>query len=283
MQQTIGKVAYLIVLISIGLLTPLTGAAANKSLLKSATTWAYQLQGDVGHIASSRADMAVVDPDHAGPASRFRTKAGGGRRTVLAYLSIGEAERGRPYWKRCCASGSPSWLTGRTQGWSGNYVVKFWEPAWKAIVKARVKSFLAQGYDGLYLDRIDTYENVKAPGGSRSAMIAFVREIAAQARNIRPDAAVVVQNAEELLTSDSYLAAIDGIAKEDLFHGVDHNGARNPRGMVSESVSLLKRAKSKGKSVFVVEYLSGSTARHVAAEIRAQGFVPAFAGRSLAN
>jgi cysteinyl-tRNA synthetase len=201
----------------------------------------------------------------------------------LAYLSIGEAERGRPYWKNCCASGSPSWLTSRTQGWAGNYAVKFWEPGWKAIVRARVKSILAKGYDGLYLDRVDTYENVNAPGGSRAAMITFVREIAAQARAMKPGVAIVVQNAEELLTSDSYVAAIDGLAKEDLFHGVNHNGARNPRGMVSASVGLLKRAKSKGKSVFVVEYVSGTTAQRVAAEIRAQGFVPAFAGRSLAN
>jgi len=283
MQGSARKVAYLIILLTAGLTTHATGAAAGKAFLKSARSWSYQLQGDVGRIASSSADMVVVDPDHAGSAARFRTKAGGGRRMALAYLSIGEAERGRPYWKRCCASGSPSWLTGRTQGWSGNYIVKFWEPGWKAIVGARMKSFLAQGYDGLYLDRVDTYENVKAPAGSRAAMIAFVREIAAQARTIKPDVAIVVQNAEELLTSDSYVATIDGIAKEDLFHGVNHDGARNPRGMVSSSVSLLKRAKSRGKSVFVVEYLSGRVARHVASEIRAEGFIPGFAGRSLSN
>ena len=93
----------------------------------------------------------------------------------------------------------------------------------------------------------------------------------------------MVQNAEELLTSDSYVAAIDGIAKEDLFHGANHTGNRNPGGMVSASVGLLKRAKAKGKSIFVVEYMSGGTASRVAEEIRAQGFVPSFAGRSLAN
>lgn len=270
-------------LLSVGCIARAADAAASDSLLKSARSWSYQLQGNVGRIASSPADMVVVDPDHAGSASRFRKNAGGGRRPVLAYLSIGEAERGRPYWQRCCASGSPSWMTGRTQGWSGNYAVKFWEPGWKAIVAARVKHFLALGYDGLYLDRVDTYENVKAPGGSRAAMIAFVREVAAQARAIKPGASIVVQNAEELLTSGSYVTAIDGIAKEDLFHGVNHDGARNPRGMVSSSVSLLKRAKARGKSVFVVEYLSGGAAERVGREIRAQGFVPAFAGRGLSN
>lgn len=256
---------------------------ANRSLVKRARSWSYQLQGNVGRIARSSADVVVVDPDHAGSAGRFRSRPGGGRRAVLAYLSIGEAERGRPYWSRCCGGGHPSWLTGRTQGWAGNYVVKFWEPGWKAIVASRVRRFLGQGYDGLYLDRVDTYENVRAPGGSRSAMIGFVRQVASQARAIKGDAAIVVQNAEELLTSDSYLSAIDGIAKEDLVHGASHSGNRNPGGMVSESVRLLKRAKARGKAIFVVEYLSGGTASRVADEIRRMGFVPNFAGRSLSN
>jgi uncharacterized protein (TIGR01370 family) len=258
-------------------------AEAGRTMVKTANSWSYQLQGDVSHIAASKADMVVIDPDHAGAATRFNTKPGGGRRAVLAYLSIGEAERGRAYWKSCCARRSPSWLTTQTQGWADNYVVRFWEPAWKAIVAARVKRFLAMGYDGFYLDRADSYESIAAPGGSRAAMVAFVREIAADARRIKADAAIVVQNAEELLTSDSYLEAIDGIAKEDLFHGANHSGDRNPGDMVSASVRLLKRAKAKGKSIFVVEYLSGARTVRVGQEIRAQGFVPNFAGRSLAN
>lgn len=270
------------VAVSFALATP--GVAwADRSLVQSARSWSYQLQGNVGRIASSSADLVVVDPDHAGSAARFRKKPGGDRRAVLAYLSIGEAERGRPYWKQCCAGGQPSWLTGRTQGWAGNYIVRFWDPAWKAIVLARARRFLAMGYDGLYLDRVDTYENVTAPGGSRQAMISFVREVASAARTAKGGAVILVQNAEELLTSSSYLSVIDGIAKEDLIHGVDHDGTRNPRGMVNASVGLLQRAKARGKAVFVVEYLSGSTAARVGEEIRRLGFVPGFAGRSLSN
>jgi cysteinyl-tRNA synthetase len=283
MQVSASRALTLLLAAALGALLPSGSAWAGRGLVRSAKSWSYQLQGNVGRIAASNADVVVVDPDHAGSAARFRTKPGGGRRAVLAYLSIGEAERGRPYWKSCCSGGSPSWLTGRTQGWAGNYIVKFWEPGWKAIVASRVRSFMAQGYDGLYLDRVDTYENVQAPGGSRNAMIAFVREVASQARSIKGDAAILVQNAEELLTSDSYVAAIDGIAKEDLVHGVNHDGGRNPGGMVKASVGLLQRAKAKGKTIFVVEYLTGGTASGVADEIRRLGFVPNFAGRSLNN
>ncbi|MGE3914661.1 MAG: endo alpha-1,4 polygalactosaminidase [Hyphomicrobiaceae bacterium] len=272
--------------LTVGLLSSVPPAAAaetGRDLVRSAKSWAYQLQGNVGRLAGSNADMIVVDPDHAGSGTQFRVKSGGGRRAVLAYLSIGEAERGRPYWRSCCSGSSPAWLTSRTQGWAGNYVVRFWQPAWKSIVRGRAADFLARGYDGLYLDRVDSYESVEAPGGSRPAMIAFVREVAAAARAVKPGAAIVVQNAEELLTSAPYLEAIDGVAKEDLFHGADHSGSRNPGGMVSASVSLLDRAKSRGKAIFVVEYLSGGMASHVAGQIRSRGYVPSFAGRSLAN
>jgi cysteinyl-tRNA synthetase, unknown class len=265
------------------LMTGISPAYAGQSLVRSAQSWTYQLQGRTGSISGSHADVVVIDPDHAGNAAKYKSKPSGGRRAVLAYLSIGEAETWRGYWKGCCASSQPSWLTRRTQGWAGNYVVNFWDPGWKSIVAARVRQILAQGYDGFYLDRVDTYENVKAPGGSRAAMIQFVREVSSQARSIKGDAAIIVQNAEELLDSDSYASAIDGIAKEDLFHGASHNGQRNPSTMVAGSISLLKRAKARGKAIFVVEYLSGGTAAGVAAEIRRQGFVPNFAGRSLSN
>ena len=257
---------------------------AEPGRLRQATSWAYQLQGDLGRLSSSSWDVAVVDADHARSAvSRLKRKPDGTRRAVLAYISIGEAETGRAYWRSCCAGRHPSWLTGRTQGWSGNYVVRFWEPAWQHLVASRIRAALAAGFDGLYLDRVDTYESTRAPGGSRDAMIRYVASVSRQARSQKPGAVILVQNAEELLTSDAFLAAIDGIAKEDLIHGINHDGRRNQRGDIAASVALLKRAKQRGKAIFVVEYLSGGTGERVAAEIRRLGFVPHLASRSLSR
>jgi cysteinyl-tRNA synthetase len=261
-----------------------TPADASRDLVKNAQSWRYQLQGDASGLASSNVDVVAVDLDHMkSSVSRLKSKPGGGRRAVLAYIAIGEAESWRPYWSSCCASSKPSWLTSRTQGWAKNYIVHFWDPAWKSIVKSRVRQAMSAGFDGLYLDRVDTWENVNAPGGSRQAMINFVREVVSEARSVKGDAAIVVQNGEELLTDDGYVSAIDGIAKEDLFHGINHDGKRNSAADIQWSSNLLKRAKSRGKTIFVVEYLSGGTASTVAAEIRKAGFVPNFAPRGLAN
>ena len=245
-------------------------ALADRDAVRNAKSWSYQLTGDMGSTKRSNADVAVIDPDHAGSAEGYKTKAKGGKRPVLAYISVGEAEEGRSYMK----GSKQSWNTGKTQGWSGNYAAKYWDEDWKRIVKSRVRDALAKGYDGVYLDRVDTYENTKAPGGSREQMVKFVKEVAAEARSKKGNAAVVVQNAEELLTDKSYVAAIDGIAKEDLYHGINHRGERNSASNVSSSKSYLKSAKSQGKAVFVVEYLNGDTADRVAGEARRDGFVP---------
>lgn len=253
------------------------GATAGDALAeKKSGRWSYQLQGDMGSTARTNSDLAVVDPDHTGSPQRLKKKPGGGDRPVLAYISIGEAESGRSY-----KSSGKSWNTGKTQGWGGNYAVKYWDPEWKAIVKSRVRKALAQGYDGVYLDRVDTYESVKAPGGSRAEMIKLVKEVAAEAKSTRGGAKVYVQNAEELLTDKGYVAAIDGVAKEDLYYGINHDGRRNSKADIDASVNLLKKAKAAGKAVHVVEYVGGKSRSQAEGEIRKQGFVPAFAPRQL--
>lgn len=253
--------------------------AASAASTKKTSNWSYQLQGDMGSTARTNSDLAVVDPDHTGSPQRLKKNPSGGSRPVLAYISVGEAETWRGYYKN--GKGSKNWNTGKTQGWGNNYAVKYWDPEWKSIVKSRVRKALAQGYDGVYLDRVDTYENVKAPGGSRAEMIKLVKEVAAEARSAKGGAKVYVQNAEELLTDRGYVASIDGIAKEDLYYGINHDGRRNSKSDIDASVNLLKKAKAQGKAVHVVEYVGGKSKSAAEGDIRKQGFVPAFGPRQL--
>jgi cysteinyl-tRNA synthetase len=262
-------------------------AHANRGDLRAAKSWAYQLQGNVGQLAGSGADVVVIDLDQGGSRAmveRLKHKPGGGRRQVIGYLSIGEAERWRPYWKSCCANGAPSWLTSKTQGWAGNYAVRYWDASWKAIVKRRLDAMLDAGFDGVYLDRADTWESMRGEHASaRGDMIALVKDLAAHTRARKGDFSIMVQNAEELLSDRSYVATIDAIAKEDLFHGIHHDGRRNAAEDIRESIRDLKRAQAAGKAIFVIEYLKGDNAEHVRSEIRAQGFIPFFGPRDLAG
>lgn len=263
---------------ALALLALATPALANRDQVRNGQSWSIQLQGDAQVLKKRNADVAVVDPDEVKNPGGLKKKANGGKRAVLAYISVGESEDYRADVK---GKGKTSWATTKSTGWAGNRIVKYWDPEWKRIVKARVRKAMAAGYDGVYLDRIDAYEQVKAPSGSRKEMIKLVKEIAAEARGQNGNAAVAVQNAEELLNDDGYVDAIDAVGKEDLYHGVHHDGKRNAADGVRHSTKLLKKAKAKGKGVYVVEYVGGKTARSVKDEARKDGFVASTGERML--
>jgi len=260
-----------------------------RRLFLEASSWTYQLQ-DTQQVNLSRTayDIVVIDAFFGGgkkQVAELRQKPLGGRRIVLSYLSIGEAEVYRYYWEACCKGRRPPWVLSENARWKGNYRVRFWNPQWKSIIYGAADSYLARiiaaGFDGVYLDRIDVHSEVKTAGvNTRRQMIDFVRALSAKAT--KPDFLVVAQNAEELLDDDSYLAAIDGIAKEDLLYGVDGEGKRNDAEMVRDSTAYLKRASEAGKQIMVVEYLKNSGVIAAArTEIQELGFVPYFAPREL--
>jgi cysteinyl-tRNA synthetase len=100
----------------------------------------------------------------------LKTKADGGRRLVISYLSVGEAEDYRYYWDRSWDryrdgrpdAEAPDWLTGENPNWRGNYKVRYWDPEWQAILFGSRESYLDQiisrDFDGVYLDIIDAFE-----------------------------------------------------------------------------------------------------------------------------
>ncbi|HPO14200.1 MAG TPA: right-handed parallel beta-helix repeat-containing protein, partial [Candidatus Hydrogenedentes bacterium] len=94
--------------------------------------------------------------------TQLKSKANGGQRLLLAYMSIGEAEDYRYYWQSSWHPGTPGWLEEENPDWEGNYKVRYWDPGWQAIIfgsaNAYLDRILAAGFDGVYLDIIDAYE-----------------------------------------------------------------------------------------------------------------------------
>ena len=91
----------------------------------------------------------------------LKIKANGGKRLVISYMSIGEAENYRYYWNKWTV-GSPSFVEQLNPDWAGNYKVRYWDPEWKKIIygndSSYVKKLLSVGFDGAYLDIIDAFE-----------------------------------------------------------------------------------------------------------------------------
>jgi cysteinyl-tRNA synthetase len=92
----------------------------------------------------------------------LKRKKNGGRRLVISYMSIGEAEEYRYYWQKSWERIPPSWLAGENPDWPGNYKVKYWDPEWRAVIfgsrDAYLDMILEAGFDGAYLDIIDAFE-----------------------------------------------------------------------------------------------------------------------------
>ena len=94
--------------------------------------------------------------------TQLKTKANGGIRMVICYMSIGEAEDYRYYWQSGWTTGTPEWLEAENPSWAGNYTVQYWNDEWKNIIYNTSDSYLDKilnvGFNGVYLDIIEAFE-----------------------------------------------------------------------------------------------------------------------------
>lgn len=94
---------------------------------------------------------------------QLKNKANGGKRLVICYMSIGEAEDYRFYWQSSWNTTNPSWLVEENPDWAGNFKVQYWNDEWQNIIignddNSYLNKILNAGFDGVYLDIIDAYE-----------------------------------------------------------------------------------------------------------------------------
>jgi cysteinyl-tRNA synthetase len=130
----------------------------------------YATKADfIGAVRATNFDLLIMDAFfHDGTAftaaeiGQLRDKANGGKRLVISYMSIGEAEDYRYYWQPSWNSQEPLWMDAENPDWAGNFKVKYWEKAWQDIIfggsDAYLDKILAAGFDGVYLDIIDAFE-----------------------------------------------------------------------------------------------------------------------------
>jgi len=106
--------------------------------------------------------LSKSDVDYLKEKPRVNESRKGGRRQVIAYMSIGEAEEYRPYWQAEWKTNPPDWLADRNPDWEGNWKVRYWDPKWQQIIYGEPDSYLGllleSGFDGVYLDIIDAFE-----------------------------------------------------------------------------------------------------------------------------
>ncbi len=122
----------------------------------------------INAVATTNYDAIIMDlflNDEAFTASeinQLRNKANGGKRIVICYMSIGEAEDYRYYWENSWNASKPIWIAAENLNWAGNFKVKYWNADWQNIIYRNSDSYLDKilmaDFDGVYLDIIDGFE-----------------------------------------------------------------------------------------------------------------------------
>lgn len=91
----------------------------------------------------------------------LKTKANGGKRLVISYISIGSAENFRYYWNEDWELHNPNWLKKPYDGYEDEIWVKFWKDEWQQIIFGNDDSYMKKivdaGFDGAYLDNLEAY------------------------------------------------------------------------------------------------------------------------------
>ncbi len=125
-------------------------------------------QDFINAVSQTDYDAIIMDLYHNESAfthteiEQLKTKNNGGKRLLICYMSIGEAEDYRYYWNTDWKVGDPTWLEKENPDWAGNYKVRYWEKDWQEIIYGNNTSYLKlildAGFDGVYLDIIDGFE-----------------------------------------------------------------------------------------------------------------------------
>jgi cysteinyl-tRNA synthetase len=291
--------------------------------LSGVDSFVYQLQGSsIAPLSQTPVDLAVIDYSRDGSKSGefsgseiSSIKRSG--KIVLSYLSVGEAEDYRWYFKQewvkktlggCkqdLSIAAPPWMVKLNPDWCGNYKIKYWDKAWRKILfgttsgskKSYLDRIIDAGFSGVYLDIIDGFEFFQSSNDRTTKRLAanrmaeLVIDIAYYARRTRGDNnfVVVVQNGTGIFSKLSgqtkldYLDAIDGIGAEDTFY-YGPNDENNPLQVQKEVVKTLSWLVTQGKKVFAIDYVSTpSKVNKFKSLACSKSFIPQVADRSLAK
>ena len=124
-------------------------------------------------------DLIVFDRDSHPPLHSLID----GKKTILGYISLGEAETYRKNFEELKALGL---ILDTDSAWKGNPIIDTRNPQWHSYVLDNIiPSILAQGFDGIMIDTVDSIiwlenHNPASYYGLKNAMVELIKNIRAR-------------------------------------------------------------------------------------------------------
>ena len=215
-------------------------------------------------------DLVVVDPDAIGISPLAYNSP---RSQLFAYLSVGEADPNRAWYKKI----SPSWLIADNPAWKSK-VVDPSNPEWHAFfLNTVVEPLWEAGYRGFFLDTLDSYHLVKDKARYpelEAGLVQTIREI----KKRHPEARLIMNRGFELLERVKDVAF--AVAAESLFQNFDP--VTGSYGEVAESdrqwlINSFVEVQKAGLPVISIDYVAPGNrelARKTADKIKGVGYIP---------
>ncbi len=218
-------------------------------------------------------DVVVVDPGYKGDIQLLKARGA----KVLAYVSLGEVAERRAHFAQAKARGL---LVTENPNWPGAWMVDLRSPDWhRLVIDHLTPKLLARGFDGLFLDTIDSALHLeRTRPATHAGMTAAATRLIRQLHARHPEARLLLNGGLPLVPA--IRGAVDWIAVESTFLAYDFKTKRSrPQPQRDTWLKLLAKAKRENPDlvVFTLDYVDPSevaTVRGVYAAQRKAGFVP---------
>ncbi len=235
------------------------------SVISRVRTWVCVYDARVNPADVARFDLAVLDSDSHPDLEKLQES----RTVLLGYVSLAEVGDYRWYWEKVS---SEPWVLEKNPNWN-SYMIDVRQKAWQDLLLDQViPSILAKGFDGLFLDTIDTAEylekyhpNATYPG-AEAAMVQLIRRI----RKKYPDIFLVANRGFDML--EQIGRSIDAVVAESVFTRIDFENdttyVQSAPGYQAQLERLERARKKFGIGVLTLDYFKNQADRRIFDVIR---------------
>ncbi len=227
----------------------------------------------------SQYDRLILEPDNITVSDLRGLTARGAR--AYAYLSVGEVGPTRKYAHEL----DPSWILGKNPAWDSK-VLDLSNPALREFLVKRAGQLQAEGFGGLFLDTMDSFNLIAKTDAERGRQQSGLVSLVAQFATRYPAMKIITNRGFEVM--DEIAGQIEAVAAESLYSGWNNATQQYvdvPAADREWLLSKLDHARDDLKlDVIAIDYLPPSQrdrARTVATRIAEHGFIPWVANPAL--